>query len=62
MDNQEIINILKQYGWELFASNKDHNQYKHPIRKDLITIPLTNKDLSTKDLRRIFKKIGVDED
>ncbi|MDJ0572345.1 MAG: type II toxin-antitoxin system HicA family toxin [Pleurocapsa sp. MO_192.B19] len=37
-----------------------HHQYKHPIKKNKITVPHPKKDLPLGTLKSIFKQAGWD--
>jgi len=57
--SREIIKILNADGWYEVACIGDHHQYKHPIKKEKVTIPHPNKDLPIKTVKSIFKQAGI---
>lgn len=60
MNSREIISRLKQDGWELVNVRGSHHQYKHPQKKNKITVPHPKKDLPIGTLKSIFKLAGWD--
>jgi predicted RNA binding protein YcfA (HicA-like mRNA interferase family) len=56
----EIVKRLENDGWILVRQKGSHKQYKHPDKKDLITLPDhgNNKEPSIGVLNDIFKKAG----
>ncbi|MGD1917636.1 MAG: type II toxin-antitoxin system HicA family toxin [Pleurocapsa sp.] len=60
MNSREVISKLKQDGWELVNVRCSHHQYKHPDKKNKITVPHPKKDLPIGTLKSIFKQAGWD--
>ncbi|MGL5076621.1 MAG: type II toxin-antitoxin system HicA family toxin, partial [Waterburya sp.] len=55
MNSREVISRLKKDGWELVNIRGSHHQYKHPHKKNKITVPHPKKDLPIGTLKNIFK-------
>jgi predicted RNA binding protein YcfA (HicA-like mRNA interferase family) len=60
MNSREVISRLKQDGWIRANIRGSHHQYKHPIKKNKITVPHPKKDLPIGTLKSIFKQAGWD--
>lgn len=54
--SKEIIDMLKENGWELIRVKGDHHQFKHPIKKGLVTVQHPVKDLSIFVVKSIFRQ------
>lgn len=39
MKVKEIIKIIEQDGWYLVRTRGSHRQYKHDVKKGLVTVP-----------------------
>ena len=50
---------LEQVGWVQIRVTGSHHHFKHPIRSDLITVPVHRGDLKTGLVRAILKKAGL---
>lgn len=57
--SREIIKILKADGWYEVRCVGDHHQYKHSIKKGLVTVPHPKKDFPIKTAKSIFKQAGI---
>ena len=60
MKVKDIIKRLGEEGWVLARQKGSHKQYKHPDKRELITLPDhgSNKEPSIGVLNDIFKKAG----
>lgn len=56
---KELIKILKKDGWYEVRQKGSHKQFKHPIKKGLVTVPYHNKELDPKTLNSILKQAGL---
>lgn len=56
--SKEIIKMLKEDGWKLDRVRGSHNQFKHPIKKGIVTVQHPVKDLSFFVVKSIFKQAG----
>jgi predicted RNA binding protein YcfA (HicA-like mRNA interferase family) len=57
---KEVISLLKKDGWYLVRTKGSHQQYKHPIKKGLVTIAgKPNHDLAPGTLNSILKQAGI---
>ncbi|MBN2542955.1 type II toxin-antitoxin system HicA family toxin [bacterium] len=60
MKIREVIKILRKDGWFIVRTKGSHKQYKHPIKKGLVTIAgKTNDDLAPGTLNSILKQAGL---
>ena len=47
MKVKDAIKLLEEDGWQLAHTKGSHRQYKHPVKKGLVTIPgILNADLA----------------
>ena len=60
MNSREVVSKLKKDGWQLVNIRGSHHQYKHPQRKNKITVPHPKKDLPIGTLKSIFKQANWD--
>lgn len=56
--SRELIQMLKESGWELSRVRGSHHQFKHPVKKGVVTIQHPVKDLSGFIVQSIFKQAG----
>ncbi|AZT90163.1 type II toxin-antitoxin system HicA family toxin [Caldicellulosiruptor changbaiensis] len=59
MKPKELIKILKEDGWYEVRQRGSHKQFRHPVKKGLVTIPFHNEDLDIKTLNSILKQAGL---
>ena len=57
MKIRDIIKMLEEDGWYLARTRGSHQQYKHPIKRGLVTIAgKPGDDLATGTLNSILKQ------
>jgi predicted RNA binding protein YcfA (HicA-like mRNA interferase family) len=57
---REVIKLIEDDGWYLARTKGDHRQYKHPVKKGLVTISGNLSDDITKGtLNSILKQAGL---
>lgn len=58
---KEIIKLIEQDRWFLYAQEGSHKQYKHLLKKGKVTIPDhgANKDLDHKIVKSILLQAGL---
>ncbi|MFI5220931.1 MAG: type II toxin-antitoxin system HicA family toxin [Bacteroidia bacterium] len=63
MKTKEIIKIIEQNGWYEVRQRGSHRQYKHPIKKGLVTIPVhrLSNDLTPGLEKSILKQAGIEK-
>ncbi|HET9176974.1 MAG TPA: type II toxin-antitoxin system HicA family toxin [Terriglobia bacterium] len=60
MKVREVVRILIEDGWYLSRTKGSHQQYKHPTKKGLVTVPGSgNDDLAPGTLNSIMKQAGL---
>jgi predicted RNA binding protein YcfA (HicA-like mRNA interferase family) len=60
MKIREVIKLLENDGWILARTRGSHRQYKHSLKKGLVTIAgKPNDDLAPGTLNSIFKQAGL---
>lgn len=56
----ELIQMLKEAGWQLVRVKGDHHQFKHPERKGTVTVPHPNKTVAKGTANSIPKQAGLE--
>ena len=60
MKIREVIKLIEDDGWYLAKTKGDHRQYKHPVKKGLVTISgKLSDDVSKGTLNSILKQAGL---
>jgi predicted RNA binding protein YcfA (HicA-like mRNA interferase family) len=55
----EIRKMVEADGWYLVNQDGSHAQFKHPVKKGKVTIPMHNSDLYKKTASSILKQAGL---
>ena len=56
--SRDLIKLLKEDGWLLSRVRGSHHQFRHPVKKGIVTIQHPVKDLSAFIVQSIFKQAG----
>ncbi|QDR80452.1 type II toxin-antitoxin system HicA family toxin [Sporomusa termitida] len=61
MKVREILKLLKQDGWYEVEQEGSHRQFKHPVKKGKVTVPVhgKNDDLTPRTEKSILKQAGL---
>jgi predicted RNA binding protein YcfA (HicA-like mRNA interferase family) len=61
MKVREIIKVIQQDGWYEIEQKGSHRQYKHPVKKGKVTVPIhgLNEDLTPRTEKSILKQAGL---
>jgi predicted RNA binding protein YcfA (HicA-like mRNA interferase family) len=60
MKVRDVLKMLDQDGWRLDRTRGSHRQFKHSIKRGLVTVPgKPNDDLGQGTLNSIFKQAGL---
>jgi predicted RNA binding protein YcfA (HicA-like mRNA interferase family) len=60
MKVSELIKILKEDGWYLVRTKGDHRQFKHPIKKGLVTVSgKLSDDVKKGTLGSVLRQAGL---
>ncbi len=59
MDTKTIIRILKEHGWQEVRSKGSHVTFKHPEKRELVTVSHPQKDVHIETLKRIERQAGI---
>jgi len=51
--------MIEADGWQLIRTRGSHQQFKHPEKLGLVTIPHPKKDLPTGTVKSILKQAGL---
>ena len=60
MKIREVIKLIEDDGWYLVRTKGGHRQYKHPVKKGLVTISgKLSDDVGKGTLNSILKQAGL---
>lgn len=60
MKIREVTELIEKDGWYLVRTKGDHRQYKHKLKKGLVTISgQPNHDVAKGTLNSILKQAGI---
>ena len=62
MKTKEIIELIENDGWYEVRQKGSHRQYKHLVKKGLVTIPVhrLSNDLTSGLEKSILKQAGIE--
>jgi predicted RNA binding protein YcfA (HicA-like mRNA interferase family) len=59
----EVLKLIESDGWELSRTRGSHRQYRHPIKRGLVTVAGKRRDdLHPKTLASILRQAGLRND
>ena len=62
MKVRDLIRVIQRDGWYLARTRGSHRQYKHPVKRGLVTIAgKAGDDLGLRTLNSILKQAGLKE-
>lgn len=63
MKTKEIIKLIEADGWYEVRQKGSHRQYKHPVKKGLVTVPVhrLSNDLSPGLEKSILKQAQMEK-
>jgi predicted RNA binding protein YcfA (HicA-like mRNA interferase family) len=57
---RDVVKLLEAEGWYLARTRGSHQQYKHPWKPGVVTVPVNlNDDLAPGTLNSILKQAGL---
>jgi predicted RNA binding protein YcfA (HicA-like mRNA interferase family) len=57
---RKIIKLVENDGWYLVRTAGSHRHYKHPVKKDIVTIAgHLDMDMAKKTLNCVLKQAGL---
>jgi predicted RNA binding protein YcfA (HicA-like mRNA interferase family) len=59
MRSREVISKLEAAGWREVRQTGSHKQFRHPTKKETVTVPHPKAELGKGTLRSISKQSGV---
>jgi predicted RNA binding protein YcfA (HicA-like mRNA interferase family) len=61
MKAREVIKLIEEDGWYLSRQKGSHKQYKHPLKKGLVTVAAhkMSDELAPGTLNSIFKQAQI---
>ncbi|SQI38619.1 YcfA-like protein [Leminorella richardii] len=59
MDSKNVIAMIEADGWYLVRIKGSHHQFKHPLKKGLVTVKHTQKDIPLPTLKSIKRQSGI---
>ena len=60
MKIREVTTLLESDGWQHVRTKGSHRQFKHPVKKGLVTVAgHPNEDLAPGTLNSVLKQAGL---
>ena len=60
MKVRDVIKLLKRDGWYLVRTRGSHRQYKHPVKRGVVTVAGNGGDeLAVGTLNSVLKQAGL---
>lgn len=60
MKVREILKLLDEDGWELARTRGSHRQFRHPVKKGLVTVSgKPGDDMAPGTLNSVLKQAGL---
>ena len=60
MQVRDVIKLLERDGWYLVRTRGSHRQYKHPVKRGLVTVAgKQSDDLAAGTLDSVLKQAGL---
>ena len=61
MKAREVIKLIEEDGWYLSRQKGSHKQYKHPLKKGLVTVAVhkLSDEIAPGTLNSIFKQAQI---
>jgi len=59
MDSKQAIVMIEAQGWYLVRVKGSHHQFKHLIKKGVVTVKHPQKDIPLPTLKSIKKQAGL---
>lgn len=59
MNSSSLKKMLEKDGWFLDRVKGSHHQFKHPIKKGVVTLPHPRKDIPIGTVNSILKQAGL---
>jgi len=56
---KQLRKIIEADGWYLVRQEGSHAQFKHPIKKNLTTLPIHDKDMKKGTSASVFRQAGL---
>lgn len=56
---KELRAIVEADGWYIVRQKGSHAQYKHPIKKNLTTLPMHDEDMKKGTAASVLRQAGI---
>ena len=56
---KKLRKIIEADGWYIVRQDGSHAQFKHPVKKNLTTIPIHDKDMKKGTAMGVLKQVGI---
>ncbi|MDR3089568.1 MAG: type II toxin-antitoxin system HicA family toxin [Desulfobulbaceae bacterium] len=56
MNSKDLIKMVEADDWRLIRVTGSHHHFKHPVKKELVTIPHPKRTLPTRTVKNILKQ------
>ncbi len=60
MKVKELERMILKDGWYAVAQKGSNKQYKHPVKKGKVTIPIHNGDVNIDTAKSILRQAGIE--
>jgi len=59
---REIRKIIEADGWYFVRQKGSHAQFRHPTKKNLTTLPTSDKDMKKGTAASVLRQAGIKEE
>ena len=59
MKSADVITVLIRHGLKCVRTKGSHHQFRHPVKKGLVTVPHPKKDIKPGTLAQIWRQAGI---
>jgi len=56
---KQLKKMIEADGWYLVRQEGSHAQFKHPVKKNLTTLPIHDKDIKKGTAANILRQAGI---
>ena len=59
---KKLRKLIEADGWYIVRQDGSHAQFKHPVKKNLTTMPIHNKDMKKGTAASVLRQAGLKEE
>ena len=56
---KQLRKMIEADGWYMVRQEGSHAQFKHPVKKNLTTLPIHDKDMKKGTAARVLRQAGL---